>query len=297
MRITSRLVLATGLTTFLAASAAAQTPPQSPPPTPTPTEQQPPVTPTPAQETPQTPPAQTPPPPTPEQTPAPARPRVKNPRWTISGNFGYQLINSEFASSTEFEAFDETATLTSAGELTSAPIFDGGIAYQLGESVGFGAAFSYYTSKSDVQVLARIPHPIFFDQVRTATYEATDIKNSSGALHLNGIWFVPFTTEIDFQISAGPSIVFVNQEVVTAANLLSENPPFTDPRIDSITVTAEKKTTVGFNAAVDMAYMANDQYGFGVTARYLFASADVEGLTDSLQVGGFQIGGGVRIRF
>jgi hypothetical protein len=34
-----------------------------------------------------------------------------------------------------------------------------------------------------------------------------------------------------------------------------------------------------------------------VTARYVWASADIEGLTDSLTVGGFQILGGIRIRF
>ncbi len=281
MRITSPIALAVGLTMFIGISASGQTPP--------PTEQQQPPSPTPQAEL--TPPATTPPP-----QPAPDTPPAK-PRFFVSVNGGYQIINQDIATETTFEAFEETATLSSAGELKSEPVFDASLAYQFSNRYGVGAAFSFYTTEDNVAVLARVPHPVFFDQVRVASFEASGVKHTSGALHLNGIWFVPFTRKIDFQVFAGPSIVFVKQDVVTGANLLSENPPFTEPRIDKITVTEQRKTTVGFNAGVDAAYAITPRIGVGATARYLFASADVDGLVDSVNVGGLQVLGGVRFRF
>jgi hypothetical protein len=282
MRITRPIALATGLIMLAGVSAGAQTPPP-------PTEQQPP---SPAPSAEQIPPATSPPPaqPTPDTA-------AKKPRFFVSANVGYQIINQDFETASEFEAFEETATLSSSGELKSGPIFDAGIAYQLSNDFGIGAAFSFYTDEGDVAVVARVPHPLFFDQIRVANYQATGVKHSSAALHLNAVWFVPFTTKIDFQVSAGPSIVFVKQDVVTGANLLSENPPFTEPRIDTITLTEQKKTAFGFNAAADMTYSFTPTIGVGFTARYLFASADLDGLVDSVNVGGFQALGGIRFRF
>jgi hypothetical protein len=328
-------LLALGLTLCVTAAAAAQTPPSAPDqeqPAPAQPEQTPPQ-PTPEQPTPEQPapeqqPAPEPPAPEPQPepeeparqpAPEPPAPRPSEPereeparmmpaqrdvptggglpRFLVSANGGYQFLSQEMDTSTEFDAFEEPATLTSSGELKSEPIFDFGVAYRLNDTYGFGAAFSLYNTESDVAVVARIPHPVFFDQVRIANYTAAGVKHTSGAIHLQGVWFVPFTTSIDFVVSAGPSIVLVKQDVVTAANLLPEEPPFSSPQIDTVTVTEQKKTAFGFNAGVDAIYAFTPRYGLGVNIRYVFAKADVDGLSDSLNVGGFQTVGGLRLRF
>lgn len=239
----------------------------------------------------------------PQEPPSPAMPaadaprRRGTPRYLISANGGYQFGSQDFETSTQFDAFEESATLTSAGELKSEPIFDAGVTYRLNDSYGVGAAFSLYVTESDVSVVAQVPHPVFFDQVRVANYTAAGVKHTSSAIHLQGVWFVPFITNVDFAVSAGPSIVIVKQDVVSSANLLPEASPFTAPRIDTVTVTQQRKTAFGFNAGVDAIYTLTPRYGIGVNVRYVFAKADVEGLLDSLTVGGFQTTGGVRIRF
>jgi hypothetical protein len=169
--------------------------------------------------------------------------------------------------------------------------------YPLTEEYGFGVAYSRYASDTDVNVVAQIPHPVITDQIRTATFTEPSIEHSQSAIHLQGVWMIPFTTELDFTVSAGPSIIFVSQEVVTAANLTPEQEPFAAPTIESVTVGDESKVTLGFNIGADATYLVTPRYGVGVTARYVWGSADIDGLSDSLTVGGFQILGGVRIRF
>ena len=43
--------------------------------------------------------------------------------------------------------------------------------------------------------------------------------------------------------------------------------------------------------------MINPRFGVGGMARYVWGSVDLENSTDSLKLGGFQIGGGLRVRF
>ncbi len=231
------------------------------------------------------------------QTTTTTTPPAPLPKFFIAGNVGYQIISEKYDSTRTFDAYEETATLSSSGELKSKPVFDASVGYRVTDKLGVSVGFSYYTQTEDIVVLARVPHPIFYDQVRTASYQADGIKNTTTAININAVYQIPFTTKVSFSVSGGPSIVRVNQDVVTAANLQSENPPFSSPNISSITVTAEKKTTVGFNVGADAVYAITPRYGAGATIRYLLASAELEGLTDKLTVGGLQILGGIRVKF
>jgi hypothetical protein len=103
---------------------------------------------------------------------------------------------------------------------------------------------------------------------------------------------VPVTDKVDVGVSFGPSIFQVSQDIPTAITV-------TEPSatLASTSVTKVDKTTVGIHFGVDVNYMITPRWGAGVLARYAWGSADLEGATDSLTVGGFQIGGGLRVRF
>ena len=58
-----------------------------------------------------------------------------------------------------------------------------------------------------------------------------------------------------------------------------------------------KKTTLGINFGVDVQYLVANKIAVGGLARYTWGSADIDGATDNLSVGGFQIGAGIRYRF
>jgi hypothetical protein len=224
-------------------------------------------------------------------------------QWTnklfVNVNGGYQVSSSkEFTSASDFSVYDEPADLTATQKLKSGGVFDGSVGYRVWKNLAVGIGFTRASSKSDVIVNARIPHPLFYDQFRVASVTAPGAKHSEVQTHIQAVWFWPFTDKIDFAFSAGPSFISVNQELISGVTIGPETgPSYTSPEISEVIVREEKKTAFGINLGADMTYLVAKNYGAGVTLRYVFGSADLPGLSDSQTVGGFQILGGVRIRY
>ena len=53
----------------------------------------------------------------------------------------------------------------------------------------------------------------------------------------------------------------------------------------------------GFHLGVDVTYLVTKRFGVGGLLRYTHGSVSLEGASDALTVGGFQIGVGGRLRF
>jgi hypothetical protein len=72
-----------------------------------------------------------------------------------------------------------------------------------------------------------------------------------------------------------------------------------DVSLGSVAVQSVKDTGVGFNIGVDGTYLFTDRIGGGIVLRYTGGSVDLDSDagTVSLDVGGFQIGFGLRVRF
>ena len=93
-------------------------------------------------------------------------------------------------------------------------------------------------------------------------------------------------------VTAGPTIFMVKQDIATAVNVTEPGPV-----ISSSTVVREDKTSVGFNLGADLNYFFMKRIGAGVLARYTFGSVDLDAADDSLGLGGFEIGIGLRLRY
>jgi len=224
-------------------------------------------------------------------------------QWTdklfVNVNGGYQVASTkEFTSTSEFSVYDEPADLTATQKLKSGPVFDASAGYRVWRNLAIGLGVTTFSSKSDVLVNARIPHPLFYDQFRVGNVTAPGAKHTELQTHIQFVWFWPFTDKIDFAFAAGPSFISVSQELISGVTIGPETgPSYTTPDITEVTVRKEKKTAVGVNLGADMSYLVTKNYGFGVTARFVVGSADLPGLSDSQRVGGFQILGGARIRY
>jgi hypothetical protein len=217
-------------------------------------------------------------------------------QWTdkafVNATFGGQVGSHDLASTQTFTLYDENATVNSSQKVKSGPFFDVGFGYKVWQNVAVGAAFTHMSNKSDIAINASIPDPFFFDQPRSVTASATDAKHSENALHLDATWMMPVTDKIDVGISAGPSIYFVKQDIVTALAVSEPGPTVQTPAF-----TRASKTTGGFNAGVDVTYLLTKEWGIGGLARFTWASVKLEGTSDKLTVGGLQLGVGVRRRF
>ena len=215
--------------------------------------------------------------------------------WTDKGFFnltgGVQVGSHTLNTSRTFDLYDEQGTVDSSQKIKSGGFFDVSAGYKVWHNLAIGVGYSWTSSKADASIHALVPDPGFFDQPRTVDDTAADLKHTENVINLSAVWMVPVTDKIDVGISAGPSIFNVKQDI--PGSLTATEP---GPSID-VAVDSAKKTTVGVNFGVDVAYMINKRFGVGGLARYTWGSVDLAGATDKLTVGGFQIGGGLRARF
>ena len=217
-------------------------------------------------------------------------------QWTdkafVSANVGVQIGSHDLSDTQTFTLYDEAATVATAMKVKSGGLFDIGGGYRVWQNVTAGVIYSWTSSSSNAAIAGTIPDPVFFDRPRAVAATASGLKHTENVLHLNATWMRPVTDKIDVGVSAGPSIFFVKQDLVTSL-------PITDPGliVGAPVVSSQSKATAGFNLGVDVTYLLNKKYGVGGIARYSWGSVKLGDANTKLTVGGLQLGGGVRVRF
>src|SRR5262249_22718303 len=170
--------------------------------------------------------------------------------------------------------------------------FDIGGGYKSWSNLVVRFGFTHPGSTADMNVNAQIPDPVAFDSPRSVTTTIPDAKHSQNAIHLTGTWMIPVTDKVDVGVQFGPTIWLVSQDIPGIPTIQEPGPTIT-----SFPFEKQDTTTVGIHLGADVAYMFTPRYGAGVLMRYTWGSADLAGTSESVTVGGLQIGGGLRVRF
>lgn len=216
--------------------------------------------------------------------------------WTDKGfvnvTGGVQVGSHTLDTSTNFELYNEQATVATSQKVKSGGLFDVTAGYKVWRNLAVAVGYSWTGSKADASVQASVPDPVYYDRPRSVTSTAPGLEHSESVINISGVWMVPVTDKIDVGVSAGPSIFIVNQDIPSTLTLAEPG-----PTVSGVDVNQASKTSVGVNFGVDVTYMLNPRFGVGGLARYTWGSVDLEGASDKLTVGGFQIGGGLRMRF
>jgi hypothetical protein len=225
-------------------------------------------------------------------TPAAAQTMQWTDKGYVSINGGVQAGSHTLDTSSTFSIYDETATVTSTQKVKSGGFFDIGGAYRVrGKNLLVGVSFSSASAAANVEINASIPDPVFTDRPRAVTKTQPDAKHTENVIHIDAIYMIPVMNKMDIGVFAGPSIFMVKQDVIGAATVTEPGPTVNTP-LGEI-----KKTSGGFNAGVDIQYLVYRKWAVGALARYTWGSATITGATEKLTLGGFQIGGGARLRF
>ena len=217
-------------------------------------------------------------------------------QWTDKGyltfNVGGQIGSDDLDTSSTFSLYEETATVASTQKISGGAFFEIGGAYRVwGNNLLAGVSLTRTKSDADVAITASIPDPVFFDRPRAVSATQGGAEHSETAIHLNAIWMIPVANKIDVGVFGGPTIFMVKQDTITSLTVTEPGPTVNAP------LTEVKKTTAGINFGVDVQYLVRRNLAVGGIARYAWGSADIDGATESLGVGGFQIGVGARYRF
>jgi hypothetical protein len=207
----------------------------------------------------------------------------------VNVNLGVQPSSRSIDVNESFPLYGETATVTASQKIGSGALFDISAGYRVWRNVTGAIGFSNFSKSGDATGTASIPDPLVFNRPTTVNISQSGLDHSERAVHFQALWLFPVTNEFDVTLALGPSIYTVKQEIVSFAVPAGTNTPTTS-------VGSESETTVGVNIQVDGNYMVTRRFGAGGFIRYAGRTVDLPSVPD-VKIGGFQLGGGARIRF
>lgn len=217
-------------------------------------------------------------------------------RFRVGINGGVQASDRTLAQSFSVTKNLEATPIAVSASLKRGVWFDGGVLVRLAGRVGVAVSVSNLSRSESADVTAQVPHPFFFDRPRSVT-GATPLRHRETALHLQGSVLVRSSRRFDISVAGGPSIFSVAQNLVTDV-AYTEEYPFDVAAFAAAPSTRLTKRVGGFNAGADVTWRLSPRFGMGALVRYTRASttfAITEGNSTTLDVGGIQAGGGVRI--
>ena len=221
----------------------------------------------------------------------------------ISINFGYQVGDRSFSERlgdlVPIIIYDELATYDIDHRSGGGGFFDISGGVRVWRNLAAGLGVTRFVATSGAAVTGSIPHPLFFGRPRTGNFSRTDLEHAETGIHLQAVWVVPITDQIDVSVFGGPSFFNVGQSVITNVMPAEVGAPFNTVAITGATITTVSERAVGGNVGVDITYLVTERYGGGFFVRWAGASVDIpaSGGPQSIDVGGTQFGIGLRARF
>ena len=211
----------------------------------------------------------------------------------------YQAATKDFSDGDSFPVNAETATYSGTYDVKPGPAFNISGSGLVTRRFAVGVGVSRYSRTTPIAVTASIPHPFFFNRTRSLTDTVNGTRDEL-AVHVQARAMLPLQSErMQVAVYAGPSFFRVKQDVLTRVGYTEAYP------YDSITSgpgqsSNVSKSKTGFNAGADVAYFFTRQVGVGGTAQYAGTTIELPsagGDNVDAKVGGFQVGGGLRLRF
>jgi hypothetical protein len=216
-------------------------------------------------------------------------------------NLGLQASPHDLNQDTNPTIYQEPARIQVSEEFGTGAMFDIGGGVRVWRRLYAGLSYSRLSNTKDATVNASIPHPTRFDEPRAVTTTAPGLKHTEDQVHLHAMWRMPITTKFDVAVGIGPTFYSVRQDLaqVTEENISEIGNPTTGVTINSVSVLRATDSTVGYNLTADGTYLLTRRFGVGGFLRFTGGSVDttVDNNTVGLDLGGFQIGVGGRVRF
>jgi hypothetical protein len=186
----------------------------------------------------------------------------------------------------------EPAPIDVALSAAAVPFFEGGIAVRIVGNLGAGVSFSSLSRSADADVTAEIPHPFFFNRPRAISGVAS-VDHKEIATHLSAVYVIP-SPRLDLAVSGGLSFFNVTKDFVDDVGY-QETFPYDSATFSQAVLLSEDMSEQGWHVAADVIFRFSRRFGAGGLVRY--ATASVPFTKGDRDVGGLQLGGGLRVIF
>ena len=231
--------------------------------------------------------------------PYPSFSRAPQDRGRLSINAGLESA-SGFTSTTATPLYLETETINSSYSIPPGVFVDGEVIVRVRRR-GFavGAAVSTFTKSDAASVTGSIPHPFLFNTPRAISGTTSPLERSETAVHMLAA-FISTSKRRDIVIAGGPSFFHVTQDLVGDVTY-TEGYPYDTAVFSGATASKSSASSVGLNVGVDVGVKLSKSFGVGGLVRYSRAGLTLplakttSGV--SIDAGGVQAGGGVRLYF
>ena len=221
-------------------------------------------------------------------------------RFAVHGNGGYQVGKDTVRRTFTFRAYGEDARFEESHETREGGLLDVGGSLRVWEQLRVGASYSQLTKSDSTTLTGSVPNPIAVNAARAIPPQELSLVHEQRATHLYAAWVVPILDKLDVAILGGPSFFNVRQGLVLGVEIAEVGgPPWPEVEVVGVTSGEFKKNGIGLHVGADVSYMVTPNFGLGGFVRFAQGSIDMPSSDGEqpLDVGGIQMGGGVRLRF
>ncbi|MEZ5318597.1 MAG: hypothetical protein R2752_14450 [Vicinamibacterales bacterium] len=223
--------------------------------------------------------------------------------WTGKGYFnvngGAQTKARSQTVSDSFPLYDETASWDGTIGVGSSSIVDVSGGVRVWRNVAVGLGYSHYSKGTSAVINASVPDPLFFDQPHGSSVTVPGLEHKERDINLSVVYVMPISDLIDVSVFGGPAFFGLTKSVVTDVTI-----PAGGTAATGATTTTVKRNGTGGHFGVDVranllrGLGGQLDLGVGIFLRYAGASVDFPEVNEGkVDVGGFQYGGGLRVRF
>ncbi len=228
-------------------------------------------------------------------SPAVAQPAKEQMWFGISA--GIQPTNNSFDDSFDLTLYTEPEHVTVNYPAKSGLLIAGSGAYRVWRQLFVGVGVTRYSASGDAQVTAQLPHPFFDNTLRPVDGTARTTRSEAG-VHLLLGWMLPLTSHVRVLLTAGPSVLNVQQLLVTDVTY-SEAYPYDTALFTGTANRTASHSAAGYNAGADLFWMFSRTLGAGAVIQATHARAHLSDGDRSVSVnaGGAQAAAGLRFLF
>jgi hypothetical protein len=169
--------------------------------------------------------------------------------------------------------------------------------YRIWRQLTVGAGFSHFAGSGDAQITASVPHPFFDHQPRTVMGTASTRREEGVFYGTVGVR-LSLSRAIYVSLDAGPAALNVHQSLVSEVTV-TQTYPYDTAAFAKATVRDSARTAAGIYAGGGVTWMFSRHLGAGGVIQFTHARVkeSVDNRTVSIDAGGVQGGGGLRLLF
>lgn len=223
-------------------------------------------------------------------------------KFYVDVNGLYQAASLSIDQRDTFSLYDEDGSVEAAQRVRGGAAWDVGFGYTVWRDLALGLDIAQFSRKPAMDVSGTAPHPLFFDSPRAFAADASS-SHKVRTIALLASWRIRTRgalEKVKLRVMGGPAHLRVSQGLASEVTIAEVGFPYATVDV-SVTTETPVKTTVGFVGGADIAYQITDNIGAGLLLRYAGGSVTFDeplgGQRLTVKAGGFQVGGGVRLRF